>query len=189
MAEREYRRLTRTRTRSVFGIVSTARTSLWLGKDHLLCIDMAGYAETYKRFYFRDIQAIYFRRTIEWLIVALILGAFAAMLGLLAILGGNAIVAWICGSLGGLLTLGLLLDLLAGPTCKAYLRTAVQTEDLVSVHRVRKARQILERLRPLIAAAQGQLTPNDLSPPLATEASATTGPTADDANAPPRMVS
>jgi hypothetical protein len=32
--------------------------SLWLGEDHLLCVDSNGYAETYKRFYFRDVQAI-----------------------------------------------------------------------------------------------------------------------------------
>ena len=36
MAEKEYRRLTRTRARVAFGIVSTGRSSLWLGKDHLL---------------------------------------------------------------------------------------------------------------------------------------------------------
>ena len=58
MPEKEYQRLTRARSRSAFGVVSMSRSSLWLGKDHLLCVDSSGYTETYKRFYFRDIQAV-----------------------------------------------------------------------------------------------------------------------------------
>ena len=62
MAEKEYQRLTRARLRRAgfFTAVAT-RSSLWLGKDHLLCIDSNGYGEDYKRFYFRDIQTITLR--------------------------------------------------------------------------------------------------------------------------------
>src|SRR5947208_5263032 len=63
MAEKEYKRLTRARVRSSFAVISAARSSLWLGADHLLCVDSTGYTETYKRFYFRDIQAITICRT------------------------------------------------------------------------------------------------------------------------------
>src|SRR5438477_12551721 len=63
MAEKEYQRLTRARPRSKFAVVSSGNSSLWLGKDHLLCIDSNGYTENYKRFYFRDIQALLIRKT------------------------------------------------------------------------------------------------------------------------------
>ena len=53
MAEAEYQRLTRAHPRSGFAVAFAARSSLWLGKDHLLCIDSTGFSESYKRFYFR----------------------------------------------------------------------------------------------------------------------------------------
>ena len=64
MAEKQYERLTRARRRQAGFVAATyIRTSLWLGKDHLLCIDSNGYSETYKRFYFQDIQAVSIRLT------------------------------------------------------------------------------------------------------------------------------
>ena len=49
----------------------------------------------------------------------------------------------------------LLLNLLLGPTCVCYLRTAVQIDRLAAIRRVRRAERALDRLRPLIEAAQG----------------------------------
>src|SRR5208283_5906459 len=63
MAEPQYQRLTRERTPARFAVASIARSSLWLGDDHLLFVECTGYTETYKRFYFRDIQAITIRKT------------------------------------------------------------------------------------------------------------------------------
>ena len=37
--------------------------SLWIGEDHLLLVELRGFTETYRRFYFRDVQAIILRRT------------------------------------------------------------------------------------------------------------------------------
>lgn len=170
MPDREYKRLTRSRPRSVYGmaifgivgIIASSRSSLWLGKDHLLCIDTTGYTETYKRFYYRDIQAFFIRKTPSWLVLALLLGAVGIFFGLIALFGGDPIVAWIFGSLAGVFWLGVLLDLAFGPSSSCHLRTAVQTEELVSLTRVRAARKALRRLEPLIAEAQGQLDPAEL---------------------------
>ena len=74
-------------------IVSTSRASLWVGKDHLLCIDTNGYTETYKRFYFRDIQAVILRKTVEWHIMSVILSVIIGGFALFALLAGNAGVA------------------------------------------------------------------------------------------------
>ena len=157
MAEKEYRRLTRTRNRSRFALVTTSRTSLWLGKDHLLVIDTSGYTETYKRFHFRDIQALVLCRTDTWLYQAVVLAAFGSLFGLIAIFGGNAVVAWVFGSLAAIFGILVLVDLLLGPSSKCYVRTAVQTEQLSSLARVRRAQQVLAALRPLINSAQGEL--------------------------------
>jgi hypothetical protein len=76
------------------------------------------------------------------------------------------------------------------------IRTAVQIEDL-PIRRLGKARKILERIRPLIAEAQGQLTPEEIqsqmqalaaSPP-AGATSPVAGYVAEEVNAPPRIIS
>ena len=53
-------------------------------------------------------------------------------------------------------------NLALGPACACQLRTAVQLEDLPSMVRLRRARKILDRLRPLITAAQGEIRPNSV---------------------------
>ena len=59
MPEKEYIRLARGRRSNIAGFsTSGGYASLWQGKDHLLSIDSSGYTEEYKRFYYRDIQAI-----------------------------------------------------------------------------------------------------------------------------------
>src|SRR5262247_2101752 len=58
MPEKEYYRLTWPRARSSLAVAFVEHSSLWLGKDHLLCIEASNYVERYKRFYYRDIQAI-----------------------------------------------------------------------------------------------------------------------------------
>src|SRR5438270_7546384 len=64
--EKEYRRLPGRGYRRQGSWIAATRTisTLWMSKDHLLCIDsMGGYSEDYKRFYYRDIQAIIVRKT------------------------------------------------------------------------------------------------------------------------------
>lgn len=198
MPDEKYQRLTRARSRSVFVLVAR-RSSLWLGSDHLLRIDTTGYTESYKRFYFRDIQAILFRKTTRWLIWAAIFGSCAAISALILLSSQEAVVRWIFGSLAALFFLALALDVAGGPTCVCQLRTAVQTEPLVSLKRVRRARRFLARLRPLIAQAQGHLAPEDIPGLMQQLADTETGPVpglaaaprfvTDDPNAPPRILS
>jgi hypothetical protein len=57
----------------------------------------------------------------------------------------------------------LVANLLLGPTCVCHLKTAVQTEELPSLRRLRRARKVLARLRPLIVAAQGELTLGEIA--------------------------
>jgi hypothetical protein len=172
--ELKYKRLTRTRARRSFAIAAMSRSSLWLGDDHLLSVDSAGYNEYYKRFYFRDIQAIMFyetRRGINWNII---LGISVTVMFILMMITKPAgpPSSWPGNNMGGIIFFGslflicglfLLVNLLSGPTCKAYIRTAVQTEELPSLSRVRRTKKVLATIRPLITAAQGGQLPPDVA--------------------------
>lgn len=189
MAEREYTKLTPMRQRRGFAVISSSRSNLWLGKDHLLCIETEGYTESYKRFYFRDIQAITLRKTVRMLTIGLVTGSFTAFFALITIGVSDEAAKWVFGVLTALCAVPFILNFLYGPTCACQLRTAVQTEDVPSLSRVRRARKVIARVRPLIAEAQGQLNEADipqLMQDLATGANGPAGRAAmNDPNAPP----
>src|SRR5215472_6229365 len=163
--EQPYTRLTRTRARA-FGVVYAARSSLWLGADHLLLVASNGYSETYQRFYFRDIQALWIRRTDNWKYWGLAWGVLAGLFALFGLVTADVGIGYRLGFFGGpVFVFGtlLLLNLAAGPSCICHLRTAVQMVELSALNRVPRARRALDRLRPLIADAQGVLPPEQLS--------------------------
>jgi len=169
MAEKEYHRLTGARSRSAFALAFTSRSSLWLGRDHLLCIDTNGYTETYKRFYFRDIQAftlVATNRRKVWngvLLVPIVicLAGLANSLFSLPRQDEVVIVAWMVFT--GLFAVPLLINNILGPACTCYLRTAVQIEELPSLNRLRRAHKVLARIRPFVIAAQGGMSPEEIS--------------------------
>jgi hypothetical protein len=174
MPAKEYQRLTRARSRSEFALAFVSRSSLWLGKDHLLCVATSGYTETYKRFYFRDIQTISLQRTERHLWWSAVFGFLAFIFFVFAVAsvpkiapaqwtGGQMAGGIFLGSVTGLFILLLVINLFYGPACKCFLRTAVQIEELPSLNRLRRAHKALARLRPLIVAAQGELTPEEIS--------------------------
>jgi hypothetical protein len=162
MAPREYIKLTPVRQRGGFALVSAARSNLWLGQDHLLSVETEGYTESYKRFYFRDLQAITLRKTPRMLVLGLVTGALTGFFVLLTVGVSEVEGKWFCGVLAAVFAVPFVLNLIYGPTCACQLRTAVQTEDVPSLGRVRRARKIIARLRPLIAAAQGELNPDEI---------------------------
>jgi hypothetical protein len=169
MPEKEYQRLTPARSRTTF----VSRSSLWLGKDHLLCIDSSGYTETYKRFYFRDIQTVIIVKSKRRVIWNWVLGPLTAIF--LVLLLGSLPYTGSTGSnsnlgeivffafLGFIFALPLLINNILGPSCVCHLRTAVQIEELPPLNRLRRARKALNRLRPFMVAAQGGLPPEEIS--------------------------
>jgi hypothetical protein len=145
------------------GVTLTHYAYLYLGPDHLLQATATGYSETYKRFYFRDIQAIIIRKTNMWIVglVACLLPGLAFAAGAISATDGvSAAVLW---TIAGVLLLGSMVNLLLGPSCVCHLRTAVQTEKLPSLNRVRKAQKILGQIKPLIEAEQGRLNPSKVT--------------------------
>lgn len=170
------------------------RVQLWRGEDHLLVVDWDGYREYYKRINYRDIQSVVIRKTAEGLIANVLMGVVMLMLIGLGVAVGDSVGMTILFVLAGIFGLFLLGNVLQGATCKCQLRTAVQTEDLHSLARLRTARKALDQLRPMIVAAQGELQPVEIAQRLQSQAAAvgeTPAPPviADDPNAPPRIVS
>jgi hypothetical protein len=163
MAASEYTKLTPPRCTATFGVVSVTRSNLWLGMDHLLCVETEGYTEKYRRFYFRDIQSITLRRTNRALGLGVVTGALTAVFALLVLVIEDLPGKSVFGILGGVCAIPCALNFIYGPTCKCELRTAVQTENVPSMSRVRRARKVLNLLRPLIAEAQGQLSVEEIS--------------------------
>jgi hypothetical protein len=160
MAQTEYQRLTR--TKSQHGVVTSARSSLWLGDDHLLRIDSSGYTENYRRFYLRDIQAVIIRKTIGMQIWVLVFGMLALVSAMFAVGVSDPIAIGIWWGLVGLFLLLLTINLLRGPCCAFHIKTAVQLEPIPAITRIRRAHQMLDRLRPLLAAAQGQVSREEI---------------------------
>ncbi len=150
----EYRRISRT----ALIAPSSLPSALYVGSDHLLCVKAQFFSERYKRFYYQDIQAIITRRTSAgkvWNIVLAIAAGLPASASLIwGPGGGGAIFGWI---VAGFFSILLAINWMRGPTCACHILTAVQTEHLPSLNRLRTAGKTIGRLKALIEQAQGQL--------------------------------
>ena len=144
------------------GATALQHVRLYEGPDHLLQVASTGYSENYRRFYFRDIQAISVRKTQIGKIINGVFAFFIALFGLPAfdMSLGPAIAMW---SIAGFFALLLICNVILGPTCVCYIRTAVQTERLGSVTRIPTARRLLKRIRPLIEGVQGSLSQQEFA--------------------------
>ncbi len=138
------------------------RTSLWQGNDHFLHVQSRGYSETYRRFYFREIQAVILRRTSRsrnWslALLGLCLTLFAA-----AALGTSpGTLFW--AILGIPFAIGLLVHALRGPSCTVHLRTAIESSHLSALSRVRPAERSLARISTLVETEQGALSLQEIA--------------------------
>ena len=156
MAKKEYLKLPGTKKGFLIG-----RYTLWQGADHLLHVFSRIGVEDYKRFYFNDIQAIITRKTIVGKIQNIVLGFLMLILTLPVIFNdGGWSVFW--AGFPSFLSILLLINLYKGPTCETKLLTAVQTENLSSLYRLKNAFKVMDRLRPHIQSAQGTFSPEDL---------------------------
>jgi len=146
-------------------------TRLYRGMDHLLQVSSVTFSERYRRFYFRDIQAFIVVRTNSWIVVITLFLILALLLIGLAVGVGDSVGSIVLGGFAALLlTLALIVGL-RGPSCRCYVRTAVQTETLPSLNRLRRVENILAELQPIIAAAQGPMPVEPETPAAETAAS------------------
>ena len=152
----QYRRLPG-RSRGLMG-----SASLWLARDHVLLVHSRGYVESYRRFYFRDIQAVLLRRTAAAWLWALVLALPLALTLLGAVVSdGVGRMSWLIAS--GPFALALLIHVLRGASCVCHVRTAVEQTELPALRRLRVARRTCERLRALVEDAQGSVAAETLA--------------------------
>ena len=133
--------------------------TLWQGADHLLQIYSRLGAEDYKRYYFDDIQAIITRKTGSGRIQNIVIGALSGLFCLFAVTFGGGWSVFHAAAAAAILFI-LLINVLKGPTCETVLLTAVQTEKLYSLHRLKTTEPVMNRLRSIIERRQGRIDPN-----------------------------
>jgi hypothetical protein len=141
-------------------------TRLYRSGDHLLQVSSVTFSEHYKRFYFRDIQAFIVVRTNWWMISTIVLMALTLLLIGIAVSVNDPVTAIFPAGLAGIFFLTMLVNGVRGPTCRCYVRTAVQTEKLPSLNRLRRTEKVLAELKPLLDAAQGPMPPVEAAIPV-----------------------
>jgi hypothetical protein len=159
-APRPYQRL----TRSQLGLATYS--SLWLAKDHLLLVESSGFHESYHRFYLRDIKAFVVSDSDRFLYSNIIVG-------LLVVIAGVPVVMRIVEEESPLVPLFFLVpslivliaNLILGRSCRVDIVTALQTRRLKPLSRRRRTRKVLDRLEPLVRAAQASLAPSPATAP------------------------
>jgi hypothetical protein len=135
--------------------------SVWIGSDHLLSVHSYRVREEYKRFQFRDVQAILvaqcprFHISTRSLFIGFIwLWAYGVGTRLLPQWYGTAM--WIIAAT--LVCAWLYISF--AQSCRCRILTAVSSDELPSVYRTWTARRFLAQVEPRIAGVQGSLVGN-----------------------------
>lgn len=137
------------------------KSKLWLGPDHVMHVRRSLFSEEYRRYYFRDIQAIVLTEKDS---LALYLYALAGMLALGAgLLLYNRYPAW--AAVTGVVSAFVAMIGWQYSDCICTLKTAVSNDVLRPLGRLRYARRSIALLREAVEDAQGAW-PSDAQPPV-----------------------
>jgi hypothetical protein len=152
-----YRMLPGWRRGFIFG------SSVWMASDHLLLVKSARFREEYKRFFFRDIQAIVMTSAPRFHISTR--SAWIALLWLCAYGIGSLsalppdLLKWALGLIGFLVVF-VWAYVSARSSCRCRIYTAVSSEALPSLYRTWTAERFMKKVEPAIAQAQGTIEGN-----------------------------
>lgn len=127
--------------------------SLWQGPDHLLWVESVLFKESYKRFYYNDIQSVVLQRTGTHLIWTFVWGALALLFGAIAFWVPGS--PYVSGTFMAIFLTALLMNVIMGPSCSVYLQTAVQRQKIWSLKRVRTANKVMTRIKAFVEKQQG----------------------------------
>lgn len=135
--------------------------SVWMAGDHLLSVRSYRVREEYKRFQFRDVQAIVVAQCPRFHISTRSL--FIAFIWLWAYgVGARLLPEWYNTAMW-LMAAALVcawLYISFAQSCRCRILTAVSSDELPSVYRTWTARRFLDQVEPDIAAVQGSLEAN-----------------------------
>lgn len=133
------------------------KASLWEGADHILSVKGSRFNEEYRRFYYRDIQALIVEKRARsgslgwWVILASLF--FVSLVA--AAYNDPPYSGYAAGAL--FVAIVIRLDLSLRKSCRCSIQTAVSRELLPSLIRRAATAEALARLRGRIASAQGEL--------------------------------
>jgi len=123
------------------------RASVWDAGDYLLSVSGTSFSERYRRFYYRDIQAIVVQKGPR-------LGSIGAMV--FTLFCTVAFVRWYWEI--PLLWLAWLIYANVWRSCRVFVYTAVSSEELPAIYRRRSAERVLPRILNKISEAQGEFS-------------------------------
>jgi hypothetical protein len=132
--------------------------SVWLAPDHLLLIRSWRFREEYKRYYLGDIQSIAvaaaprFHLSTRSICIAII-WLFAISIATARGISWEVNSLWVVAAI----LVGTWIYVSASCSCICRIYTAVSGDDLPSVYRSWTARKFMQRVQPLIEAAQGPI--------------------------------
>lgn len=144
-----------TQTQDLRKVVSDRSERVYAAKDHLLVVE-GHYALRLRRFFYRDIQAIFYRTTTRWIVTSILAGC--ALVFFLALTAFNPEIWPVLLIFGLPLAAFLIFDLVSGPTTECYIQSAVQRHQLASCSRRRKAHKVITALEPHIRENQPNLS-------------------------------
>ncbi len=152
-------------------------TRAYLGDDHLLLVIESMMGEEYRRFFYRDIQAVIVRKTGRRLWFNLVLGLlFLCCMAFLRYVVTqptmhrpvfqNAI-PWMWSlALFALVLFLLIVNNISGSSVVCHIQTAAVTQRMPMVTRMLHARRFLKQIRARVEAVQGVLTLHAEPPPI-----------------------
>ncbi len=129
-------------------------SNLFLAQDHLLLVHATNFNERYKRFFFKDIQAVILKKTVAGKVWNIIWACLASIFAVITIASETPFL-WI---IAGVFVAILIVNCLFGPTCSVHIKTAVQLEKLDALARMRKADKALAIIKDRVQEAQGLLS-------------------------------
>lgn len=130
-----------------------SQSSVWAASDHFLSVEFRWFLEHYYRFFYRDVQAIFVRKTVRGQIINI---ACCFILGICALAIATAGVEGFSIGLvpSGVSLAVLVVNLLRGPTCNCHVVTAAQTRQLRGLRRLPETLRALAELEPRLRSAQ-----------------------------------
>ena len=135
------------------------RHSLWMAPDHLLRVRAHPFGQEYRRYYFKDIQALVMTELVNP--TAYFLYGFAALFALLSFLLFS-IQHQVWGTLSAFPAIILFYWGWRTPDCACRIQTRVSTDRLPSLGKFRSARRAIAVVQTDVERVQGALDPGKL---------------------------
>jgi hypothetical protein len=141
------------------------KSSVWAGPDHLLLVRGSRFRDEYKRYYYRDVQAIAVARAprfhVSTRLAAIACACWVAVAVVQFGLAASRVISKpFAAEAGGTSLIVLVLVwayVSAKQSCRCRIYTAVSGDELPSVYRMWTARKFLAAVEPLVAQTQGTI--------------------------------